>query len=69
MEIIAVKWNIVSEISKVLLNDVFAELDGGSGIKNIISYTDRLNIGGLQGWYKSVSHQQNLRQKVPTKKL
>ena len=69
MEIIAVKWNIVSEISKVLLNDVFAELDGGSGIKNIISYTDRLNIGGLQGWYKSVSYQQNLRQKVPTKKL
>ena len=49
MEIIAVKWNIVSEISKVLLNDIFAELDGGSRIKNIISYTDRLNIGGLQG--------------------
>ena len=42
------KWNVVSEISKVLLNDVFGELDGRSGIKNIISYTDRLNIGGLQ---------------------
>ena len=49
MEIFAVKWNIVLEISKVLLNYVFAELDGSSGINNIISYTDRLNIGGLQG--------------------
>ena len=49
MEIFAVKWNIVSDISKVLLNDVFTELDGSSGIKNIISYTDRLNIGELQG--------------------
>ena len=37
MEIFAVKWNIVSEIIKVLLNDIFAELDGSSGIKNIIS--------------------------------
>ena len=24
MEIFAVKWNVVSEISKVLLNDIFA---------------------------------------------
>ena len=48
IEIFAVKWNVVSEISKVLLNDVFAKLDGSSGIKNIINYTDRLNIGGLQ---------------------
>ena len=48
MEIFDVKWNIVSEISKVLLNDIFAELDGSSGIKNIISYTDRLNIGELR---------------------
>ena len=39
MEVFAVKWNVVSEISKVLLNDIFAELDGSSGIKNII--TDR----------------------------
>ena len=39
MKIFAVKWNAVSEISKVLLNDVLAELDGSSGIKNII---DRL---------------------------
>ena len=46
MEIFAVKWNVVSEISKVLLNDIFAELDGSSGIKNII--TDRVNLGGLQ---------------------
>ena len=28
MEIFAVKWNVVSEISKVLLNDIFSELDG-----------------------------------------
>ena len=46
MEIFAVKWNVVSDISKVLLNDIFAELDGSSGIKNII--TGRLNLGGLQ---------------------
>ena len=30
---------------KVLLNDIFEELDGSSGIKNII--TDRLNLGKL----------------------
>ena len=47
MEIFAVKWNVVSEISKALLNDIFAERDGRSGIKNIISYTDRLHLGGL----------------------
>ena len=46
MEIFAVTWNVFSEITKVLLNDVFAELDGSSGIKNII--TDRLNLGRLQ---------------------
>ena len=40
MEIFAVKWNVVSEISKVLLNDIFAELDGNGEIKNVISYTD-----------------------------
>ena len=48
MEIFAVKWNVVSETSKVSLNNIFAELDGSSGIKNIISHTDRLNIDGLQ---------------------
>ena len=37
MEILAVKWNVVSEIIKVLLNDTFAEIDESSGIKNIIS--------------------------------
>ena len=46
MEIFAIKWNVVSEIGKVLLNDIFAELDGSNGIKNII--TGRLNLGGLQ---------------------
>ena len=42
------KWkkNVVLEISKVLPNDIFAELDERSGIKNII--TDRLNLDGLQ---------------------
>ena len=45
MEIFAVKRSIVSEIIKVLLNDIFAELDGSNGIKN----TDRLNrFSGLQ---------------------
>ena len=28
MEISAVRWNVVSEISKVLLNGIFAEIDG-----------------------------------------
>ena len=28
MKIFAVKWNVVSEINKVLVNDIFAELDG-----------------------------------------
>ena len=40
MEIFAVKWNVVSVIRKVLLNDTFAELDGSSEIKNIVSYSD-----------------------------
>ena len=50
MEIFAVKWNIVSEITNVLLNGIFAGLDGNSGTRNIISqYTDRLNqLSGLQ---------------------
>ena len=48
MEIFAVKLNVVSETSKVSLNNIFAELDGSSGIKNIINYTARLNIDGLQ---------------------
>ena len=43
MESFAVKWNVVSETSKVFLNDIFTELDGSSVIKNII--TDRLNLG------------------------
>ena len=41
MEIFAVKWNAVSDIIKVLLNDIFAELNGSSGIKNIINDSDR----------------------------
>ena len=46
MEIFAVEWNAASETNKVLLNDIFTEFDGSSGIKNII--TDRLNLGELQ---------------------
>ena len=46
MEIFAVKWNVVSETSRVLLNDIFTELLWSSGIKNVI--TDRLNLGELQ---------------------
>ena len=46
LEIFAVKWNVVSEIRKVLVNDILAEFDGSSGIKNII--TDRLNLSELQ---------------------
>ena len=45
METFVVKWNFVSEISKVLLIDTFAELSGSSGINDII--TDRLNLRGL----------------------
>ena len=41
MEIFAVKWNVVSDISKVLLNDIFAALNGSSGIKNIITDSDK----------------------------
>ena len=40
MKIFAAIWYVVSDISKVLLNDIFTELDRISGIKNII--TDRL---------------------------
>ena len=47
MEIFAVKWNVL-DISKVLLNDIFAELDKSSGIKNII--TDRL-IKSYKSWW------------------
>ena len=42
----AVKRNIVSEISKEILDDIFAEFDGSSVIKNITDTS--LNIGGLQ---------------------
>ena len=40
LEIFVVKRNIVSEISKESLKDIFAEIDGSSRIKNAIS--DRL---------------------------
>ena len=43
MDSFAIKCNVVSEASKVFLNDIFTELDESSGIKNII--TNRLNLG------------------------
>ena len=46
LEIFTVKRNIFSEISKVLLNDMFAEFNGSSRIKNII--TDISNFSELQ---------------------
>ena len=48
MEIFAVKWNVVLDISKVLLKDIFAELDESSEIKNII--TDRL-VKCFKSWW------------------
>ena len=45
LEIFAIKNNNFSEIRKVLLNDIFAEFNGNSRIKNII--TDRLTLGEL----------------------
>ena len=48
MEIFVVKWNVVSGISKVLLNDIFAGLDGSSGIKNII--IDR-SVKSFKSWW------------------
>ena len=44
-EIFTLKRRIVSEISQELPNDVFAEFDRNSRIKNI---TERLNLGELQ---------------------
>ena len=46
LEIFTVKNNIFSEVSKELLNEFFANFDGSSRIKNII--TDRLNFSELQ---------------------
>ena len=51
MDIFAVKRNVASDISKVLLNDIFAELDGSSEIKNII--TDRLVKSSKSWWIAS----------------
>ena len=50
MEIFAVKWNVVSDISKVLLNGIFAELDGSIGIKNILP-PDRLLVKSFKSWW------------------
>ena len=45
LEIFTVKRSIISEISKELLNYIFAEFDKSSSIKNV---TDRLNLDELQ---------------------
>ena len=44
MEIFAVKRNIISDISKELLNYIFEKLNRSSQIKNI---ADRLDLGEL----------------------
>ena len=44
MEIFAVKRNIISDISKELLNYIFEKLNSSSQIKNI---ADRLDLGEL----------------------
>ena len=43
--IFSIKRSTISEISKKLLKDIFAECDRSSSIKN---FTDRLNLGELQ---------------------
>ena len=43
--IFSIKRSTISEISKKLLKDIFAECDRSSSIKNL---TDRLNLGELQ---------------------
>ena len=45
LEFFAVNRNIVSEISREILNDIFAEFDGSRPIMNV---TNKLNLGGLQ---------------------
>ena len=45
LDIFAVKRSTISEISKKLLNDIFAECNRSSPVKN---FTDRLNLGELQ---------------------
>ena len=58
MEISAVRWNVVSEITKVLLNGVFAKIDGSrQWIENIM--TDR-----FRSWWiaSSTTYQQKLHQ-------
>ena len=44
--IFSVKRSTISEISKKLLKDIFVKCDRSSSIKN---FTDRLNLGELQG--------------------
>ena len=46
LEIFAVTWNILSQINKVLLNYIFAKLDGSNQIKNVV--TDKLNFVQLR---------------------
>ena len=65
MDSFAIKCNVVSEASKVFLNDIFTELDESSGIKNII--TDRLNLG-VVGELQVMIFQQKLGTAESTKK-
>ena len=45
LEFFAINRNTVSEISREILNYIFADFDGSRPIKNI---TNRLHLGGLQ---------------------
>ena len=54
MEIFAVTSNVVSDISKVLLNDIFAELDGCSEI-NLFIYLFYLFLKSLYRMVVSVN--------------
>ena len=48
LEISSVKRNIFPEISKVLLNDIFAEFDWSYRIKNIIAHSWQINFVEFQ---------------------
>ena len=47
MDIFTVRWNVVSKISKVLMNDIFAKFDGSrNNMTDTVS--GRLDLSGLQ---------------------
>ena len=62
MEIVVVKRNIFLEISKVLLNDIFAELDRRSWIMDIL--TNILNLDELQVDHMLAKIRQKVRRNI-----